>query len=106
MPANFFSNVPTQLPSELIQTLVEQEHVRIERIISTAHQSPADFWYDQEEHEWVIVLQGSARIEFAEPAREILLEPGDYVDIPAHQRHRVAWTSITEPTLWLAVFYR
>jgi hypothetical protein len=26
-----------------------------ERIISHDHASPADFWYDQARHEWVIV---------------------------------------------------
>ena len=106
MPANFFSSVPDSLPDELMETLVAHPNVRIERIISTGHSSPTDFWYDQDEHEWVIVLQGQAKIAFADPARELTLGPGDFLEIPAHQRHRIDWTSDTEPTVWLAVFYR
>ena len=33
------------------------------------------------------------------------LKPGDYVHIPAHARHRVAWTDAAQPTVWLAVHY-
>jgi len=31
--------------------------------------------------------------------------PGNYLDIPAHRKHRVAWTTPDEPTIWLAVYY-
>ncbi len=31
--------------------------------------------------------------------------PGDYINIPAHKRHRVEWTTEDEPTVWLVVFY-
>lgn len=31
--------------------------------------------------------------------------PCDYVDIPGHRKHRVAWTPPDEPTIWLAVYY-
>lgn len=33
------------------------------------------------------------------------LMPGDFIDISAHRRHRVEWTTPEEPTIWLAVFY-
>ena len=78
--------------------------MRIERIVSHGHASPADFWYDQEEAEWVLLVQGSALLAFAD-GRETALEAGDYVHIPAHCRHRVVQTDPNMPTVWLAVFY-
>ena len=35
-----------------------------------------------------------------------ILIAGDFVNIPAHRKHRVEWTTVDEPTIWLAVFYR
>ena len=34
------------------------------------------------------------------------LRPGDYVEIPAHARHRVTWTDPDQATVWLAIHYR
>lgn len=101
-PMNLLSNLPQNLPEELTTVLQEAHGVRIERIISTGHKSPSDFWYDQPEHEWVLVLKGAARLQFEDRAVELL--PGDSINIPAHQKHRVEWTSPDEPTVWLAVF--
>jgi cupin 2 domain-containing protein len=33
------------------------------------------------------------------------LKFGDFLNIPAHQKHRVNWNTPAEPTIWLAVFY-
>ena len=104
MPNNLYQDLPTSLPAELVETLASNAMVRIERIVSTGHVSDEGFWYDQPEHEWVVVLQGAARVEFEQETLD--LTPGDYVLIPAHRRHRVAWTSPDEPTVWLAVFFR
>jgi cupin 2 domain-containing protein len=105
IPANLFADIPTGLPAELVQTLVDGADVRIERIVSHGHSSPDGSWYDQETDEWVLVLQGAARLQF-ECQQPIELRPGDTVDIPAHVRHRVDWTTPAEPTVWLAVHYR
>jgi cupin 2 domain-containing protein len=78
-------------------------HVRIERIVSHGHASPADFWYDQPQHEWVIVLKGAARLQFEDAMVE--MRPGDYINIPACKKHRVDWTTPDEPTVWLGVRY-
>ncbi len=102
---NLFANLPQKLPKELIDVLVENPQVRIERIVSTGQCSPEGFWYDQDEHEWVIVLTGESILVF-EDGNTIEMKPGDHVMIPAHRRHRVQWTTPHEPTLWLAVFYR
>ena len=105
MSQNLFANVPQKLPQELVDILAESQQVRIERIVSTGHQSPADFWYDQTETEWVLVLQGEAVLEY-ETKESQRLKSGDWVLIPAHRKHRVVWTSSNEPTIWLAVFFR
>lgn len=101
---NLFSNIPTGLPAELIETLIQSDSFRIERIVSLGQSSPKGFWYDQDEHEWVMVLQGAARLQLEDKA--INLGPGDYVNLPAHTKHRVEWTTTEEPTIWLAVFYK
>ena len=100
---NLLSNLPRSLPEELTTVLHEGQNVRIERIVSTGHHSPEEDWYDQLESEWVLVLQGAARLEFEHGMIE--MKAGDYLNIPARTRHRVAWTSPDEPTVWLAVFY-
>ena len=103
MTENLFENLPTAIPDELIHVLSANHNVRIERIVSHGHSSPDDFWYDQEEQEWVIVLRGAARLQFEDTAVD--MKPGDFVNIPAHKKHRVEWTTRAEPTIWLAVFF-
>lgn len=102
---NLFANLPTELPEELVEVLAEDNHVRIERIISRGHASPGGFWYDQQENEWVVVLKGEAKLLFESDEQPIHMKPGDHVNIPVHKKHRVEWTSPDEPTVWLAVFY-
>ncbi len=102
---NLFTDLPTTLPEELVEVLAENQHVRIERIVSTGHASPVGFWYDQDEFEWVVVLKGEAKLLF-EDGETVEMTPGDHVLIPAHWKHRVEWTTPDEPTVWLAVFYR
>jgi cupin 2 domain-containing protein len=101
--ANVFENIPPNLPDELFATLLDADGVRVERIVSHGHASPDGFWYDQDRHEWVMVLKGAARLRFEDEAIE--LRPGDCVNIPAHRKHRVEWTTPAEPTVWLAVHY-
>lgn len=103
MTSNLFKDLPSNLPNELFTTLLEATNLRLERIVSHGHSSPEGFWYDQDQHEWVVVLQGSARLSIEGETKELKL--GDYINIPAHYKHRVEWTSPDEPTIWLAVFY-
>lgn len=100
---NILDDLPQHLPKELVQILVCADDVRIERIISHGHASPADFWYDQAQAEWVIVLKGSARLQFED--RMIEMKVGDFINIPAFKKHRVDWTTPDEPTVWLGVRY-
>lgn len=101
--SNLFADLPPHLPDELFTSLLEAANVRIERIVSHGHASPEGFWYDQDKHEWVIVLKGAARLRFEDGMVE--MRPGDFINIPAHQKHRVEWTTPHEPTVWLAVHY-
>ena len=102
---NLFDGIPGELSNELIQPLVSRPGVRVERIVSYGQASEEGFWYDQEEHEWVIVLQGTATLQLAAQNDLIHLGPGDWLEIPAHQRHRVESTAAGEHTIWLAVFF-
>ncbi len=103
--SNLLENIPAQLPEELIEVLASSENVRIERIISHGHTSPEDFWYDQDQNEFVLLLKGKAELEFSDPEKTIILEEGDSLIIPAHQRHRVSWTKPETETIWLVVYY-
>jgi len=100
---NLFAGVPPALAAERFDVLVERPGLRIERIVSTAHATPPGQWYDQDRDEWVVVLRGGAELRFEDQDAVVTLQPGDWVLIPAHRRHRVEWTDPREPTVWLAV---
>jgi cupin 2 domain-containing protein len=108
MLTNLFANLPRggdPLAQETFEDLLTRAGVRIERIVSTGQCSPPGFWYDQPQDEWVVVLAGAAGLLFdGEPAARVL-RAGDFVDIPAHRRHRVEWTERDTPTVWVAVHY-
>jgi len=98
---NLFDLPKLPLPEELVTILAENENVRIERIISTGQVSD---WYDQAETEFVVLLEGSAEIEY-ENGRAIALSKGDTLIIQPHEKHRVSFTSSEPPCIWLCVFY-
>jgi cupin 2 domain-containing protein len=75
---------------------------KIERIISHGQTTPADEWYDQDAEEWVMVLQGDAKILF-EDGTVLDLSTGNYILIKAHCKHRVIYTSNGPPCIWLAI---
>ena len=102
---NLFCNISPTLPEELVETLVQARSARLERIVSNGQASPPDFWYEQTEHEWVLLLTGHAGLRFEGENDTVVLRPGDYLNIPAGTRHRVDWTTTQEPTVWLALHY-
>ena len=102
---NLFTDLPASTTKEWVDVLAASSNVRIERIVSTGQTSEEGFWYDQDEHEWVAVLAGEARLSFDDDPQPVTLKPGDHLLIPAHRKHRVDWTSDQEPTVWLAVFF-
>ena len=102
---NIFADIPEHPRDELIETILQTSGFRMERIVSHGHGSPAGFWYDQDENEWVILLKGSAGLRYEGREDTIVLYPGDYLHIDRHQRHRVEWTAPDQETIWLAVHY-
>ncbi|WP_300667285.1 cupin domain-containing protein [Desulfoluna sp.] len=102
--SSLFESIPTELPEELFTILAKGRGVTIERIISMGHASAEGDWYDQETHEWVLVVKGEARLQF-EGEEERPLREGDHLLIPAHARHRVVWTPDDRETIWVAVHF-
>ena len=101
---NVFNNLPQHLDKELISTLLGEDNIQIERIVSKGHKSPESGWYDQEKNEWVMVLRGAAILEF-EGRPPVSLKEGDYINLPSHLKHRVQWTDPNTETVWLAIYY-
>jgi cupin 2 domain-containing protein len=102
---NLYGQIPTQMTEEFFQTLTAGNGMRIERIVSKGHCSPPGFWYDQADNEWVVLLKGEATLRFERGDRLVHLTEGSYINIEAHEKHRVEWTSDNTETIWLAVFY-
>jgi len=102
---NIFGNIPGKIPDEITELLIKSGEVRIERIISNGQSSPDNFWYDQDENEWVLLLKGHAELLFEEKSKSVSLNSGDYINIPAHVKHKVIKTEKDKPTIWLAIFY-
>jgi cupin 2 domain-containing protein len=72
--------------------------------LSYGQTTPTGEWYDQTQDEWVMLVRGEAKLEY-DDGSQIDLKKGDYVMIPAHTKHRVAWTIENELTIWLAVHF-
>lgn len=105
MIKNIFSDIPQGLSEEFIETLSESKNVKVKRIVSHGQKSKPDTWYDQDKNEFVLLIQGQAKLEFKEKDKITHLKPGDYLIIPAHKKHRVDWTPLNEDTVWLTVHY-
>ncbi len=93
-------------PGEEVTTvLLQTPQLRLERIHSCSARSPEGFWYDQSEHEWVLLLQGSARLQFADEEHPRSLACGEALLISAGRRHRVLASDPPPGTIWLALFW-
>lgn len=100
---NLLAQVPVDRTAERFEALLERPGLKIERIVSNGQASPKGFWYDSAQDEWVLLVSGSAGLHLDGEAEPRTLAPGDYLHLPAHCRHRVAWTDAQQPTVWLAV---
>ncbi len=87
---------------EIFETIINSQNLKIERIISSGQTTPEGTWYDQDQDEWVILLQGKATLLYSDNS-SIELKPGDYLLIKAHEKHRVIFTSGDPPCIWLAI---
>ena len=104
IPKNIFADLPVKVENEQFQELLRDKNIRIERIVSQGHVSPTTGWYDQENNEWVLILEGAGTILF-DDGQKVTLPKGDYLHIPAHAKHKVSWTDPDKQTIWLAVHY-
>ncbi len=103
---NLLTNYPDASQQECLEGLIKDRTIRIERIVSKGQASPPDFWYDQEEEEWVLLLRGSAGLRFHTSPKIITMKAGDSLHIPAHMKHRVEWTEENKETVWVAVYWK
>ena len=99
---NVFESLPNT-KKEVFEKIVEKGCVRIERIVSNGDSSEEGFFYDQDEYEFVLLMQGNATL-FFESEGYVELKRGDYLIIEPHKKHRVESTS--KDAIWLCVFYR
>ncbi|KEQ18056.1 cupin domain-containing protein [Endozoicomonas numazuensis] len=106
LPGNLFQNIPDTLPDELFQELLSGDQFKVERIVSRGHTTPSGEWYDQDWDEWVLLLTGAAKLRIEYKKELMELSPGDYLHIPAHQRHRVEWTDPDQNSVWLAIHFK
>jgi cupin 2 domain-containing protein len=97
---NLFADLSGSGDREEFTTVLQTDHVRMERIVSYGQRSPEDFWYDQPEDEWVVLLRGTASLQFPDGAT-VKLKAGDYLPIDRRVKHRVGETSAD--AVWLAV---
>ena len=99
---NLLADLPLAGEEESFTSILKRRGLRIERIVSPGHATPADRPYQQAVDEWVMVVAGAARL-WLDGTGEVELGRGDHLLIPAGVRHRVTWTTPSEPTVWLAV---
>jgi cupin 2 domain-containing protein len=104
MAGNLLADLPVAAEAaERLETLLDRPGLRIERIVSSGQASPAGFWYQQEEAEWVLLASGAALLRFEDETEARRLRAGDWLCIEPRRRHRVEWTAADAPTVWLAV---
>jgi cupin 2 domain-containing protein len=97
---NIFQQISGAATAEEFLTLLEENGVKIQRIVSHASSTPENEWYDQAYPEWVLLVRGRAVLAF-ESGERLELNEGDYLAIPPHARHRVDETG--PETIWLVV---
>jgi cupin 2 domain-containing protein len=106
MNGNLFAvPFPSDDGGELIDLLLTQPGLRIERIVSSGQATPPGSWYDQDQAEWVVLLSGAAELQFEDEEDPRVLVPGDWINIGAHRRHRVNSTDVSRTSVWLAIHY-
>ena len=74
--SNLFAPIPPKITAEIIQVLLATGSFRLERIVSTGQATPPGQWYDQDSHEWVVLLSGGAGLRFEDEAEPRVLAPG------------------------------
>ena len=96
---NLLTNIPNLDIGEDFQEILKCRNVKIERIVSSSQ--PESITYNQQQDEWVLLLQGEATLEMN--GKIINLQKGDYLFIPTQTPHRVVKTSTQPCCIWLAI---
>jgi len=101
---NFFfvEKIPLTNEPELFETILKNQNILIERIVSSGQITLPGEWLVQEKTSGVILLKGKSVLEFPENQKLELTE-GDALLIPAGKKHRVIFTSSEPHCIWLAV---
>jgi cupin 2 domain-containing protein len=102
---NIYDVENINLSDEFFEDLLKQKGFRLERIISKGHVTESDYWYDQDEDEFVLLLKGFAKLLF-EDNSIIELKEGDYILIPKHVKHKVIYTDKNNKTFWLTCYFK
>lgn len=90
---------------ELFEHLLKKDKVQIERIVSPNSRNLNAEWYNQATDEWVLLLSGSAVIEY-EHNETVKLTAGDYLFLPSYKKHRVIETQAENGiSIWLAIHF-
>ncbi|MDW5417181.1 isocitrate lyase/phosphoenolpyruvate mutase family protein [Iodobacter sp. CM08] len=94
---NIFDHSSPPPTGERFEPLHSQPGLTIERIISSPRIAHTE--YSQPQDEWVLLLQGEAKLDVA--GETIALQSGDYLFIPALTPHTVL--EVSDGAIWLAV---
>lgn len=90
---------PQSINDELFEDILNFKNISIKRIISPSEFKSEEFI--QDEDEWVLVLQGSAKLKVEDKVIE--LKRGDSFFIKSKTPHQVITTSKEPLCIWLAV---
>ena len=97
--------IKSPLDAEIFETLLEGRAFRLERILSNGQASPSKGWYEEDHPEWVVVMEGEAKLLFEIDHEPLHLTKGQGVLIPKGSKHRVLWTPSDQITVWLAIHF-
>lgn len=100
---SMLTELPADKGQEHFEDLLTCPGVKLERIVTYGQATPPGEWYDQPWDEWVMVVQGEAKLLLEQGEQLLHMKPGDHVMLPAHCRHRVEWTPEDQTTIWLAL---
>jgi cupin 2 domain-containing protein len=106
MMNNIYARIPEGFREEMFEDILHGGAFKLKRVVSQGQATALGQWYDQDRDEWVVLLSGSAGIRVEGQEEVMVLKPGDYVHLPAHQKHRVEWTDAKAATVWLAIYYQ
>lgn len=61
---NIFDEILIDKNEEIFFEIFKNEKIKIEKIVSNGQKSPDNFWYEQEESEYILLLEGFAILQF------------------------------------------